>query len=191
MLLYKWAFNRTLKRNGGQQQYLHHSMRQCYWQHRVTSETAIFICLFCNLNVHYCLFTTIWPVFLETHCSETKYWIDRQNNWPPTLCSCYFSKDQTLTHTFPSSHVVPALSCCLSFGNSWAALTKVSFPRHSATRFLVPSSWHSQFWNSKVQIESTWGERLGAGQALQTEREREKVIQQVDRRGRVEHFTKL
>lgn len=36
--------------------------------------------------------------------------------------------------------ILPVLSCCLSRGRSAAGLTKVSFPKHSATRFLVPSS---------------------------------------------------
>lgn len=81
-------------------------------------------------------------------------------------------RTSTETTTAPqhSWHIAPALSCFFSLGNSCAGLTKVSFPRHSATRFLVPSSWHSQFWNSNVQIDSTWGKRLEAGQAL---RERE------------------
>lgn len=69
--------------------------------------------------------------------------------------------------------ILPVLSCCLSRGRSAAGLTKVSFPKHSATRFLVPSSWHSQFWNSKAHTDSTWGERLEAGQTLNKEREEE------------------
>lgn len=36
--------------------------------------------------------------------------------------------------------ILPVLSCCLSRGRSATGLTKVSFPKHSATRFLVPSS---------------------------------------------------
>lgn len=96
------------------------------------------------------------------------------------MFKCYRSKkiqhDELGREKKNFAPTVPALSCCFSLGRSCAGLTKVSFPKHSATRFLVPSSWLSQCWNSKAQIDSTWGERLEAGHALS--REREKKLQQ-------------
>lgn len=44
-----------------------------------------------------------------------------------------------------------------SFGNKFAGSISVSFPRHSATTFRVPSSLHSQCKNNCCQIAGTNG----------------------------------
>ena len=48
----------------------------------------------------------------------------------------------------------------LSLGSSSSALTRVSLPRHSATTFLVPSSWHSQWFSSTDLGDTGWSDRV-------------------------------